>query len=130
MNTALRTAEGLQEPLQEPLEEARRRLRGIYPSRLRRVILYGSQARGEAREKGHPSGESDVDVLVVLEGPVAPYTEIKRMSEMKMDLFERYRLYFSLLPYAEEAYQDMRRPFMQNVHAEGIELESHELQAP
>lgn len=114
--------------LRQALQEAKERLDATYGDRLRRVVLYGSRARGDA------TPESDVDVLVVLRGPIEnSYREIKRMGDLRMDLFERHRLYFSLLPYDEEAYQDMRRPFMQNVHAEGIELGSHlfgELQAP
>ena len=110
--------------LRHALCEARERLHAIYGSRLRRVVLYGSQARGDARE------ESDVDVLVVLDDVPNAYQEIKRMGDLKMDLFERYRLYVSLHPYAEEAYQDTRRPFMWKVHAEGIELEGREREAP
>ena len=109
--------------LRQALREAKKRLQETYGDRLRRVVLYGSQARGDARE------ESDVDVLVVLDDVTNAYQEIKRMGDLKMDLFERYRLYVSLHPYAEEAYQDTRRPFMWNVHAEGIELESREREA-
>lgn len=50
------------------------------------------------------------------------YQEIKRMGDLKMDLYERYGLYFSFHPYTQEAYQDLRRPFIRNVHTEGILL--------
>ncbi|HET6569459.1 MAG TPA: nucleotidyltransferase domain-containing protein [Rhodothermales bacterium] len=102
--------------LQQALDEARARLRALYGDRLQHVILYGSQARGDA------GPESDVDVLVVLNGPFNMYQEIKRLVRLDRDLFERYRLDFSFQPYNEETYQDLRRPFIQNVHSDGVEL--------
>ena len=94
----------------------------MYGNRLRHVILYGSRARGDARPEGHPSGGSDVDILVVLDDDTDRYAEVKRLAGLKMTLFERHRLTLSFKPYTKEAYQDLRRPFMQNVHAEGIAL--------
>lgn len=102
--------------LREPLEEARQHLQSTYGERLRHVILYGLHARGDA------GPDSDVDVLVVLDEGANRYEEFKQLSVIKMDLFERYRLTISLMPYDEEAYHDLRRPFAQNVHAEGIAL--------
>jgi len=34
-----------------------------------RILLFGSTARGGARPKDHPSGESDVDLMVVKQEP-------------------------------------------------------------
>jgi predicted nucleotidyltransferase len=48
------------------LATLRRQLEEIYGERLVRMVLYGSRARGEA-EPG-----SDIDVLIVLKGPVNP----------------------------------------------------------
>lgn len=98
------------------LEEARTRLREMYGDRLARVILYGSHARGEA------GPESDVDVLVVLREDFDLYAKLKRLTRLKLQLLERYAEYVSFQPFTEAAYQDLRRPLMQNVHAEGIEL--------
>jgi len=39
-----------------------------------------------------------------------------------MDFFERYRLDVSFMPYDDGAYQDLHRPFIRNVHAEGIQV--------
>jgi len=57
------------------LIELRRELGLLYSERLERMVLFGSHARGSA-EAG-----SDIDVLVVLNGPVRPGTEIKRRDE-------------------------------------------------
>lgn len=52
--------------IQPLLTDLRAALEELYGDRLVRLVLYGSQARGDAHD------ESDVDVLVVLEGPVKP----------------------------------------------------------
>jgi len=51
------------ERLQSLIAELRRRFEALYGPRLARLVLFGSHARGDA-EPG-----SDIDVLVVLEGP-------------------------------------------------------------
>jgi len=62
------------------VREFRRGLEALYGERLRGVYLYGSFARDEATD------HSDVDVAVVLEGPVHSWTEGKRTSEIVGDL--------------------------------------------
>jgi predicted nucleotidyltransferase len=54
------------------LEKLRSRFDSLYGERLVRLVLFGSHARGDA-EPG-----SDIDVLVVLRGPVEPCAEIGR----------------------------------------------------
>lgn len=103
--------------LRKALTDAKQRLQETYGNRLRSVVLYGSHARGEA------GPDSDVDLLVVLQGPIDNrYQEIKRAGAFWGDFLSRYDLSFSVKPYAEEEYQDVRRPFMRSVHEEGIEL--------
>jgi len=48
----------------EVLSEIRRRLEAAFGKRLKEVILFGSRARGDA------APDSDLDLLVVLEGPI------------------------------------------------------------
>ena len=47
------------------------RLHAIYGDRLGGVVLYGSEARGEA------TPDSDIDILVLLTGPVALGQELR-----------------------------------------------------
>ena len=48
----------------EALQQIRPSLQAAFPERFRGVLLYGSEARGAARE------DSDLDLLVLLEGPL------------------------------------------------------------
>src|SRR5207249_5396787 len=59
-------------------------LRRLYGDRLRKVVLFGSWARGDA----HP--ESDIDLLVVLDHVDDQVAEIKRMGEI-LPAFTRQR---------------------------------------
>ncbi len=98
------------------LDDARRRLAEIYGDRIVRVILYGSQARGDAH------ADSDVDVLVVLRGPVNILAELRRISPLKLDLLGQYNTLISFQPFSEKIYQDHIGSFMENIYEEGILL--------
>ena len=55
------------------LQKCRAVLSSLYGDRLEGVVLYGSCARGEE------TGESDIDLMVLLDGPVNVAREIRRI---------------------------------------------------
>jgi uncharacterized protein len=57
------------------LARIKSRLQAVYGDRIRGVVLYGSEARGEA------TPDSDVDILVLLTGPVALGLELRTIIE-------------------------------------------------
>lgn len=89
---------------------------GIYSNQLKRLILFGSQARGDA------GPESDVDVLVVLPGPAGSMEEAERTSEVTIQAAARRNTALSFIHKSEEEYGDKRRPFIQSVREEGVDL--------
>lgn len=86
----------------------------IYGDRLVAVILYGSQARGDAQS------DSDVDVLVVLRGSVSPATEISRVGPITAALSLANDVVISCVFISEERYATEQSPLLINVRREGV----------
>ncbi len=104
------------EKLKTILTELRSRLEALYGDRLARLILYGSRARGEAEDG------SDIDVLVVLNGPVDPGEEIARTGEIAADLSLRHNEVISCAFMDEQRFTQRNGPFLRNVRREGVPL--------
>lgn len=96
------------------LRDLRQRLEALYGDRLHAVVLYGSQARGKATEA------SDVDVMVVLEGDVDVWTEIRRMGESVYQVGSQYEELVSILPVSKTEFEEPQEDIMWNAREEGI----------
>jgi predicted nucleotidyltransferase len=106
----------LRPPVRAALREAKAGLERLYGDRLVRVVLFGSQARGDAHD------ESDVDVLVVLRGDYSVYEEIKRTSSIVMGASLRHQVALSFVHFSAAEYDSLYHPLMMNIRQEGIEL--------
>lgn len=102
--------------IQPVLQALRSQLQQIYGERLVRLVLYGSQARGEA-EAG-----SDIDVMVVLRGVVRPAREISRVGELAAALSLEHDVVISCLFLSANRYAREKSPLLLNVRREGIAL--------
>jgi uncharacterized protein len=100
--------------IDEILQEFRHGLEQIYGSRLARVVLFGSQARDEA------DPDSDIDVMLVLQGAVDPHREIQRLSSFTSGLSLKHDVVISCVYVSEENFYDEQSPLMLNVRREGV----------
>jgi uncharacterized protein len=94
----------------------RTQLEQQYQERLDRVILFGSQARGEATE------DSDIDVLIVLDGPVNASVEIQQTSEFVAQLCLEHNVLISRFFMARSRFETENTPLLRNIRREGILL--------
>ncbi len=88
-------------------------LRALYGTHLRRVLLFGSWARGDA----HP--ESDIDLLVVLDRVESPWEELRRMDETLWRHSYRNDAVISAVPVGEHELHDGAHPLLVRARAEG-----------
>jgi predicted nucleotidyltransferase len=91
-------------------------LKEIYGARLKKLILYGSQARGGA------GPDSDIDVAVILDGPIHVGHEIARTSHLCQRINLDTEQLVSLLDLAPETLRDGQRLIYRNIRQDGIEL--------
>ena len=102
--------------LEKIITEFRQALEKIYGDKLINLVLYGSQARGDATE------DSDIDIMVILKSPVSPGDEIFRMGEVKNQINLKYDQLISVLPISEEDLLCKDTPLLENIRREGIAL--------
>ena len=97
------------------LKEFKRQITELYGQRLKKVVLYGSYARGQANDE-----HSDIDLAVVLDGDVSPGKEIDRMIDIITDINLDYDVLLSVYPVSENDYLSVKSPLLLNLRREGI----------
>jgi predicted nucleotidyltransferase len=89
-------------------------LKELYGERFRGLLLYGSYARGTAWEG------SDVDLLLLLAGPVDPVTEIFRAQTIKAPLALEGDLTISIVPVNVEDFERGESIFLRVIRREAV----------
>ncbi len=89
-------------------------LRDLFGGRLVKVLLYGSQARGDA------GPESDIDLLVVLGDMSSPWDELHRMDDLLWRLSLQHGVTLSALPVSENDFEHARVPVMIEARSHGV----------
>jgi len=81
---------------------------------VKNIVLYGSWVRGDATE------ESDIDLIIVLEGKVITGEEIDRIINIITDINLKCDVLISLYPVSEEDYSTVNSPLLINERRKGI----------
>jgi len=98
------------------LEELQKTLIEVYGERLRGVYLYGSYARGDFKP------DSDIDILIALEGEVIPGREIDRIGDRVADICLDHDVLIGTFPVSEQWLRERKSPFFEMVRREGRRL--------
>lgn len=89
-------------------------LEEVFGSRLRGVVLYGSEARGTA------DPDSDADLLVLLSGPVVLGKDLRTIIEALYPLQLELERPLHALPVDAKAYADGEFSLYRNARKEGV----------
>lgn len=99
---------------EELLKEIKRRLSKAHGKRLLGVVLYGSEARGTA------GPDSDIDVLVLREGPVDYVRDLETNLDVLYPLSLQIERRISAKPIEASEYESIECPLYQRAHQEGF----------
>ena len=96
------------------LERIKTSLSDVFKDRLQGVVLYGSEARGNA------APDNDIDVLVLLSGPVILGQELRTIIEVLYPLQLEVERPIHALPVDIQLYEAAEFVLFRNARQEGI----------
>lgn len=102
--------------VQPILDELKEKLKQIYGNKLKKIVLYGSYARGDATDG------SDIDIIIVLDDITDSVTERERYFDAILELDLKYDTVISVVPFKEDDFKKRRLPIVLNAKREGIAL--------
>src|SRR5271155_5389082 len=103
-------------PVDDPiLKRFRAALDELYGERAERIVLFGSRARGDARE------DSDYDIAVFIKNPGSLADELHRLASVSTDILLDTGAVISAKPFRAGAYRE-RTGFMHDLRQDGIDL--------
>ncbi len=103
-------------PDESILQQCRTTLQALYGKRLQGIVLYGSCARGTQQT------ESDVDLMILLKGPVSHAREIRRIWEVLYPLQLESERLLSVIPVDANLFAKGEYALCRHAKAEGVSL--------
>lgn len=100
--------------LETILQRLKAYFKSLYQDQLEAIILYGSQAREDAKE------DSDIDILVIVKSAINPYQEIDKTSVYIAELCLEYDVLISRHFISAQRFKTEQTPFLFNVRRDGI----------
>jgi uncharacterized protein len=86
----------------------------LYGTRLEKIILYGSYARGTQ------DPDSDIDLMVVLKNTELPHEKVGVIGSLIIEMKEQFNVLISMMPVTFKRYSESQRLFYKNIRREGI----------
>ena len=102
------------ESVKQIVAELRLSFEKIYGDKLAGMMLFGSQARGMAEDG------SDIDVLVILQGPVIPGLEIARTSSQRASISLKNNIVVSCTFISADQWATEQSPLLINIRRESL----------
>lgn len=106
----------IMEDIKPIITKVKEELKNSYQQELVSLILFGSQARGEANQ------DSDIDILVILNRPVNPVIEIKRNIDKLTELSLENNKEINCFYVSQEQFKIKQNPLLKTIDKEGILL--------
>jgi predicted nucleotidyltransferase len=97
------------------LFRVRQALDTMYGDEIERIVLFGSRARGDARDS------SDYDVAVFLRSLPDRWAELDRLAALRVRLIDDMGAFIDVKPYPAGAYRE-HTALMREIRQDGIDL--------
>lgn len=98
------------------LTKTQQGIKKIYGEQLDKIVLFGSQARGDAKP------DSDIDILIVLKNPFNYSEESERISIFIADLCLEYNVLISCAFATSDLLHHYNNAFFRNIRQEGLAI--------
>ena len=103
-------------PIKDILQELKIELQKRYGNKLRKIMLFGSYARGEYRS------DSDIDIAVILDDFPHACAEIERTGDIVSALSLKFDTLISLVPIKEKDWEKRKTTLISNIERDGMAI--------
>jgi uncharacterized protein len=94
----------------------RQAIQELYGTRVERIVLYGSRARGDAKL------DSDYDIAVFLRNLSSRWQEVRRIADIELSILDETGATVHAMPYPAESWKDPSSPLMREIRKDGVDL--------